>query len=131
MMNIDSSISGMQAASLRLTNSANNTANMFSTSSIIRGERVAKPYVPTDIVQSSLEPSSGVNATRKPRMPSEIAVYSPDSFAVDENGMVAYPNVSSENETVQQLLSVNAFQSNVRALRSELEMMDSLLDIAA
>ena len=131
MIYLDSSLSGLQASSAHLVNSANNTANMHSISSIIRGEHSPKPYQPTDIVQSSLEPSNGVRTSSMVRSTAELTVYDPESFMADEDGMVVYPNVSAEDETVQTMLAKQSFFSNLRSLEASLDMTDSLMDIAA
>lgn len=124
-------ISGLQAASNRLANSANNTANQHSTSSLIGGKRVATPYVPTDVTQSSIAPQSGVTSGLRDRTPAETPIYDPTNVNADANGIVNFPNVEPANETVERVLAKNAFMSNLSSLRAELETTDSLLDIAS
>lgn len=124
-------LSGLNAAQTRLGNSANNVANVQSTSSRVNGERVEQAYQATDVVQSSLEPTGGVRASIRPRDPATVPAYLPDNPAADENGIVEFPNVNLEEEVVQQQLASYDFKANAKVIQTQDEMLDSLLDIKA
>ncbi|MFO1243079.1 MAG: flagellar basal body rod C-terminal domain-containing protein [Rickettsiales bacterium] len=123
------SVSGMNAAGLRLANSANNIANVESTSRYENGETVRTPYMPTDVVQTSIEPTGGVKASVRPRDPASIPVYAPDHPYADTDGMVDYPNVSLEEELVDTKIASYDYKANLKVLKTADDMMQSLLDI--
>lgn len=124
-------VSGMNAAQARLGNSANNVANLQSTSSLVNGERVERAYQATDVVQRSLEPTGGVKTSIRLRDPATVPAYLPDNPAADENGIVEFPNVNLEEEVVQQQIASYDFKANAKVIQTQDEMLDSLLDIKA
>jgi flagellar basal-body rod protein FlgC len=124
-------LSGMNAAQVRLGNSANNVANLQSTSSLVNGERVERAYQPTDVSQRSIEPTGGVETSIRTRNPAIIPVYQPENSAADENGIVEFPNVNLEEEAVQQKIASYDFKANAKVIKTQDEMMKSLLDIKA
>lgn len=126
---IGTALSGMNAASLRLANSANNIANIQSTSRLEGGETVRSPYMPTDVVQSSIEPTGGVNASLRVRDPATVPVFSPDNPYADTDGVVQYPNVSLEEEVVETKIASYDYKANLKVLETQDDMMQSLLDI--
>jgi flagellar basal-body rod protein FlgC len=99
-------LSGMNAATLRLANSANNVANSTTTGQIVDGKRVGA-YRPTDVVQSSVEPQGGVKATVEPRDPATAVSFSSatSNDPSAEPDTLAFPNVSLEEEAVGQVIS--------------------------
>ncbi len=128
-------LSGLNAASARLANSANNVANMSSLTAV-KGDTALKPFQPSDIVQSSLEPMGGVSTSRKVRQPvaellSPQGYNSNSLFTANENMLQAAYNATPEREVVEQILSSQSFMSNLTSLTAMLDMQDSLLDIAA
>lgn len=125
-------LSGMQAASTRLANSANNVANVNSTSKLVGGQTVREPYTPTDVVQTSIEPQGGVRAELRPRDPATTSIYAPYSAEADENGIVEMPNVSLEQEiAAEQIPATYDYKANLKALKTADEMMESLLKISS
>lgn len=128
---IETSLSGLQGASMRLANSANNIANVNSTSSITPQGREGGPFVPNDITQAAIEPTGGVETNLRARDPAERQMFDPTNPASDENGVVALPNVDMADEAVEQIIARNSFQGNLSALRAEMENQESLLDMAA
>lgn len=122
-------LSGLNAASLRLANSANNIANVQSTSQYVNGETVREPYTPTDVVQSSIEPTGGVRSSLQPRDPATTPVFAPDNPYADTDGIVQYPNVSLEEEVIDTKLASYDYKANLKVLKTQDDMMQSLLDI--
>jgi flagellar basal-body rod protein FlgC len=114
-------LSGLQAASKRLDNSANNVANQLTVSTD------SKPaFQPQDIVQIS-DAAGGVRTLTAPRNPATVAVPSAES----ESGVVQAPNVDQAEELVNQKFAVNDFQANLAVLRAQDKQQESLLDIIA
>ena len=123
------SLSGLNAVSIRLANSANKTANQFSTLSNVNGETLKEPFKPLDVNNVSLNP--GVKTVLRPTEPASIPVYDPNNSAADAEGITQYPNVSSEEEVVAQLSSKNEFKANLNVIKTQDKMLGNLLDILA
>ncbi len=124
-------VSGMNAAQTRLGNSANNVANLQSTSSNVNGQPVGRAYQPTDVTQRAIEPTGGVETSLRTRDPATIPVYAPENSAADANGIVEFPNVNLEEEVVQQQLASYDFKANAKVIQTQDEMLDRLLDMTA
>lgn len=124
------SLSGLQAASRRLENSANNIANQQSTSSAVNDETVQQAFRPQDVVQLSNE-SGGVKTELRERNPATVAVYNPDNSAADANGIVQYPNVDTTREVIDQKFASYDFKANAKSLQAQNETLDTLLNIIA
>lgn len=125
---INSALSGLSAASKRLSVSANNIANINSTQTIKDGQVINKPYVAQKVEQISLS-GGGVQVKIKDVDPASTQVYNPEDPAADENGFVAFPNVSLENEIINQKLATYDYKANLRTLKVQDELEQSLLDI--
>jgi len=132
MSNVSSiALSGLSAASLRLQVSANNVANAYSAGPLpgspASGNYPA-PYVPERVDQVDLA-GGGTSATINAVSPATVTTYDPTAPYADSNGMVAMPNVDFANEAVQQLMARISFAANVMVLKTDAQMMKSLLDI--
>lgn len=122
-------LSGLNAASTRLANSANNVANAGSTSRLVNGSRVDGPYLPTDVVQTSV-PNGGVQTSLQTRDPATTQVYAPDSAEADANGVVTLPNVDLAQEIAgQQIPATYDYKANLKVIKAQDDMFDSLLNI--
>ncbi len=121
-------LSGLQAASLRLAASASNTANAHSTGTVVDGQRVQAPYAPVEVTQSSVEPA-GVRADIRPRDPASVSVYAPGHPDADADGIVAFPNVSLEEEVITQQFAAYDYKANLKVLKTAGEMLQNVLDI--
>ncbi len=126
---INISVSGLNAAGLRLANSASNVANIHSTAKNVRGQKVDEPHTPQDVVQSSIEPTGGVRAELRPRDPASVKVYAPGHPDADADGIVEFPNVDLENEVVEQHIASYDYKANLKAIEAADTMLKSLLDI--
>lgn len=127
-MNI--AISGLRAAETRLSTSANNIANMQSTTSVVDGQRVNTPYQPQQVVQSS-QSTGGVEANVRVREPASVAVYDPSNIAADADGITQYPNVDLEEEVINQQMATYDFKANLKVIERTDEMTEDLLNIVA
>lgn len=123
-------LSGLQAASRRLENSANNIANQNSTGSASNDEAVRQAYRPTDVVQLSSD-TGGVRTELKERNPATVAVYNPQDSAADANGIVQAPNVNEVNEIIDQKFAAYDFKANAKTLQAYNETVETVLNIIA
>ncbi len=115
-------LSGLQAASKRLENSANNIANIHSTSSIVNGKRINAPFTPQRIDQVSLE-NGGVSTVSREVEPATIQV-------ADATGeLTEYPNINLEQEIVEQQIASYDYKANLRSIKTADENIQYLLDI--
>jgi flagellar basal-body rod protein FlgC len=128
------SLSGLMAQSKRLAVSADNVANMRS-----RGLRADGPSQgPEAAQQGAYQPKrvqevttlgGGVRAEVHPVTPASVEVYAPGSPEADADGLTAVPNVNLAEELVTQIQAQRAYEANAAALRSQDELLDSLIDI--
>ena len=114
--------SGLQAASTRLRVSADNVANVSST--------YGEAYQAKETTQNSL-PEGGVRADARVKTPATVNYFQPESFAANEEGVVAFPNVNLEEEVVQQQIADYDFKANLSVIRTQDEMLGNLMDISA
>lgn len=123
-------VTGLHASSLRMQTSANNVANVHSTTSRIDGERVLQPYHAQETVQTSLEPG-GVSAKTRTRDPATVLLPDADNVAAREDGLTAYPNVSLDEEVVQQQIASYDYKANLNVIETADDMSEALLNITA
>lgn len=131
--------SGLLAQAMRLEGSASNVANVRTRGAIpgadgktAEGQKAA--YQPVDTVQTSLSlggQPAGTVASYKPTSPAYNREYAPDESYADSDGMVAAPNVDLAQETVSQMAAAAAYKANVATLRTEDDMLKSILNIKA
>tara|TARA_B100000989_G_C19460380_1_gene435939 strand:- start:439 stop:837 length:399 start_codon:yes stop_codon:yes gene_type:complete len=127
---INTAISGLNASTKRLDNSANNVANVASTAGVENGQRVNKPYVPTQVENTALA-SGGVATTQRAVDPASTPVYDPNNALANDEGLVDYPNVDLEEEVVNQQIATYTFEANLKVIEKADEMQEDLLDITA
>ncbi len=138
-----SASSGLRAASRWVATASANIANAGNSarpedievqavsSGRRTGRRDARPdsggYVPVRVEQESLE-GGGVRARIGAIAPSHVLVVDPGDPLADEDGLVARPNVDIEGELVNVMRARRAYQSSLKVIETEDEMMGSLLD---
>lgn len=127
----NSSLSGLNAASVRLSNSANNVANQLTVGAIDPQKGGTAAFVPKNVTQSAIEPSGGVQAGLTVRDPATVPLYDPENPSADADGLVAAPNVDSAEEVVQQKMASYNFKGNLKVLETYNEMLGQIVDIAA
>jgi flagellar basal-body rod protein FlgC len=120
------SVSGMQAASLRLNAAAANIVNANSDGPV----GGANAYQPVSVSQSSV-PNGGTSASLQPVTPSSLLAYNPSSPYANVQGMVAQPNVDLPTEMVNMKEASNDFRASLAAYKVSSEMFKSLLDATA
>lgn len=125
-------LSGLNAAEKRIGVSASNVANLSSTARTAEdGSLVNDPYRPQRVEQSSLA-SGGVRAdVVEVSNPTIRVAASPDDPLAAADGTVEIPNVSLEEEVVNQVQATYDFKANLKVLETQKEMDEALLDISA
>lgn len=122
---------GLLAAGKRLEASANNVANVSSTvGRDMSGALKNEPYRAQRVEQTSLLPAGVGTRTVDAQKPT-IRVSDPSSPVADENGMVETPNVSLDEEAIQQNIAGYDFKANLKVFKAQDEMLKSLVDLQA
>ena len=125
---INIALSGLNAAQTRIATSANNIANLQSTTSVENGQQVNKPYVPQQVAQQTRE-TGGVTTSLQDVRPPSVPVFAPDNPAANDEGILQVPNVNLEQEVANQVLASNTYQANLSVIKRANETYESLLDI--
>lgn len=131
---INTSLSGLLAASTRANTAANNIVNAYNTSMPVGGDRntaglkAAKAYVPQRTVNTSNK-NGGVTANTVPVSPASLSVFSPDNPVANEEGFVNIPNIEPAIEFSELIKAKNAYKANAAVLRTLSEVEDAALDI--
>ena len=124
-------VSGLRAQSRRLAVSADNVANVSSLG-VHPDPQLAKPegFAPQHAILSS-QALGGVAASTAPITPASFLSYQPDHPDADPDGLVPLPNVSLEQELVEQIQALRLFQANVKTIQVQDQMLGALLDIVS
>lgn len=131
---INTSLSGLLAASTRASTAANNIVNAFNTSTPVGGDtstaaiRTARAYVPQRVVNSPLK-HGGVIAQKVPVNPSSLTVFNPNDPVSNEQGFVNIPNVDHAVEFSELIKAKHAYKANANVIRTLSEIEDTALDI--
>jgi flagellar basal-body rod protein FlgC len=118
------SLTGLDAASLRLAVSADNVANAETTS------KENGPYIPKDVVQISQQ-LGGTQAVVKNSDKAPVTSYDPGNLAANSDGLVQLPNVDLAEEAVNQLEASISYKANLQAISNQKNIFNSLFDIFA
>ena len=127
----DIAVSGLKAQSRRLAVSADNVANASSLG-VHPDPSLAKPegFVPQRTVFSS-HALGGVTASTTPITPVSFLSLQPDHPDSDPDGLMPLPNVSLEQEVVEQIQALRLFQANIATIQTQDRMLGALLDIVS
>lgn len=123
IMNI--ALSGMQAAVLRASVSADNIANAQSAYSIVGGNAVNQPYLPQDVIQIS-DPNGGAHAYVQPSCAEPLTSYDPT-----DGSTLQLPNVDLAEELVKTQQASTDYMANLKVAGYASNMLSSLVDIFA
>ena len=118
--------SGLTAATLRLSASAANVANVDSTAPAGDGSDAQVPYTPLQVVQTSLA-SGGVRAEMRRAPTAGLRAYPPAPVFADP-GIFAETGVDLVTEAIEQISAMNAFKANLATIRAAEQMMQSVFD---
>ena len=130
-MTIYTALSGLVAASTRLSVSADNVANMRS----LGFQRNADGsdnggFQPKQVQQTSLS-TGGVVARPIPVDPASVTAYEPSSPDADGDGLVPRPNVDLGQEFVNQILAEQAYKASAQMIRAEDKRSEVLLNMVS
>ena len=122
---IDTAVSGLQAATVRLSVAAENIVNARSSAPVEpEGEVPEEVYRPQRVEQRS-RAEGGVVAERRPVVPATTTAQD----ARSPTGYSAVPNVDYGREMVEMLIAAQNFKASVEAIRAQMELDEALLDI--
>jgi flagellar basal-body rod protein FlgC len=127
----DIAVSGLRAQSRRLAVSADNVANLTSLG-VHPDPQLAKPegFRPQRTAFSS-QALGGVTASTAPIVPASFLSLQPNHPDADPDGLMPLPNVSLEQEVVEQIQALRLFQANVKTIQVQDRMLGALLDIVS
>ena len=114
---IGSALSGLSAASTRVSVAADNIANQFS-----------KDYVPKQVTQVSLQ-TGGTQARVLDVTPATTPVFNPSDPEANADGTVSFPNVDLATELVNLTIASYDYKANLKSIKVANELHKSLLDI--
>jgi flagellar basal-body rod protein FlgC len=127
----DIAVSGLRAQSRRLEVSANNVANLRSLG-LHPDPAQAKPeaFVPERTAFTAAA-HGGVEAKTVPVSPPARLSFEPSDPDAGADGLVPRPNVSLEQEFVDQIQALRMYQANVKVIQTQDRMLGALLDIVS
>jgi len=124
-------LSGLTAQTRRIEASASNVANLRTTGAVpdsagTVAEGQPQAYRALGVAQSDTNP--GTRASFTPITPAYLQEYDPDASYANAQGMVAAPNVDPATERVNQIAASRAYGANIAVVRTQDDMLKSLLD---
>lgn len=128
---IQIALSGLTAATNRLSASASNIANIQTAGSLEEGQQA--PYTPLTTQQTAQTDNQGngqgVLSEVVPRDNPFVQAYDPDSPFADEDGIIGIPNINLAEEAVNIQLAETTYKANIATLKTVEELSDELLRI--
>ncbi len=129
-------LTGVQASVTRINVSAQNVANANTTGETAKAVTAANPigktinhaYQPIAIYQAAAA-AGGVNAKPVPAVPGAGPRYDPESEDADDDGNIEAPDVDFASEDVEQRKALFSFRANLSVIKTDNQMMGSLLDM--
>ena len=125
-------LSGLNSATLRVSNAASNIANATSSSALPASGGTYTGFQPQDVVSISSGSGgagSGVASTLQARTPSYVAAADPSSPNANSDGIVAAPNVDPGAELISASTAQFAYNANAAVIKTADQMQKSLLNI--
>ncbi len=132
MLNTSIPLSGMEAASLRLTASASNIANMSTDGALpVPGQpaNTPVPYQPEQVQQTANGAAGGTTASVSNVSPAYVARYDPSASYANSQGTVAAPNVDVLNEMLNISTAKTDFSANLTVAESVNRMVKQLFEL--
>lgn len=133
---LSNALSGLNAQKMRLNTTASNVANV-STGGAVPGSPEAAAGAPTvykplqvNMTSQTLQngQGAGVSANVTEIENGFSLSYDPDALGANAEGLVAVPNVDLAQEAVNLIETKALFKANVAVIRTQEEMLGSLLD---
>ena len=132
----DIAVSGLRAATVRLSVAAENIVNARSSAPVepdspgspgSPGSKVPDEVYRPQRVEQRSRVEGGVSAERRPVEPATFT----ERDATSPTGFSAVPNVDYGRELVDLRIAAQSFKASVEALRTQMELDEALLDIKA
>lgn len=120
---ISIALTGLEAASKRLSTSASNIANLQTVGSLDNAENA--PYTPLDTTQQTLE-NGGVRADVIDRSTPFVPAFDPDSPFANEDGLIGVPNIDLAGEAVNINLAEIQYKANLKTIEAASELSEEL-----
>lgn len=124
---VSTSLSGLMAQSKKVAVATENIVNADSTGSL-DPNNPNQAYAAKTTLTKSIGNGSGVETVVLNRNPPFSPSFEPDSPFANADGMVNSPNVNLDEELVNIKVAEHAYKANAQALRTGLEMQNTLLD---
>lgn len=122
-------LSGLNAATQRVSASASNVANITTAGSLDSGKKA--PYDALTTRQTAVTDASGNGAGVRSEVVSAgrpfVPSYAPDSPFANSEGLIGSPNVDLAEEAVNLNLAELAYKANIGVLKTADEMSEELL----
>ena len=125
---IRTALSGLFAATKRISAGAQNTANASNISRLEPKAGEPPAFAPLLVTQSA-QKGGGVKADFRTVDPTTLAVPGGDSPLADANGLVGVPNVDLGQQRVDTLIAQRAFEANIKTIQAAQDMQAQLLKI--
>lgn len=124
-------LTGLEAATKKISAAASNIANAGTTGSLENGKQA--PYTPITTQQTAQTDTQGngqgVRANFVPRPNPFTPAFDPDSPFADENGLIGVPDVSFAEEAVNLKLAEFQFRANIKTIETVSELSEELFHI--
>lgn len=133
MLSTVSPLSGMKAASVRLSVAASNIANVNSNGALSNQVNAQQAYQPLWVEQTSVAGADGANATQaivREVSPGQVPAYDPTASYANEQGMVATPNVDILNEMLNLTLAKEDYILNAQVAQTINDLVQKLFDLS-
>ncbi len=124
-LTLDVAVSGLRAATVRLSVAAENIVNARSGAPVEPGDEVPEEVYRPQRVEQRSRAEGGVTAERRPVEPATNTTRD----AASPTGFSAVPNVDYGREMVEMLIAARSFKASVEAIRAQMELDEALLDI--
>lgn len=125
---LQSAVSALRAAAVRVNTTANNIANARTVGRPGSTDPATQAFQPQDVVQSSLVPG-GTVARTVDRQPGSSPAFDPNNTLANAQGFVDAPNVDLASELVEFKAAEASFKAAAALIREEDERTETLLDI--
>lgn len=125
---IRTALSGLLAATQRVSAAAQNTANAGNVSRLEPQEGDAPAFAPLLVTQSA-QKLGGVRAEFRAVDPATLTVPGGASPLANSNGLVGIPNVDLAQQRVDTLVAVRSFEASLKVIQAAQDMQAQVLKI--
>jgi len=128
---ISIALTGLNAATQRLSASASNIANLQTVGSLEEGEQAPYSALTTQHTALTDQNGNGVGVSSQvvPKSTPFVPAFDPDSPFANEDGIIGIPNVDLAEEAVNVNLAETTYKANIATIKAAEELGDELLRI--